>query len=132
MAEKTPEQILAEKQKKFNEDTAAFSEEKANFETDLKSYNEKIAKLAETDESLKADRAAFEEEKANFEAAKKDTPKEEAAPKVDEEVFKKHGYLIESDLKYNKKTLKPGTRNKLSDLNKKGIQRLLDGKTISK
>ena len=120
MAEKTPEQLLQECQK----ENEALTKKGAELEELGNKLQEQLNEQADENDKL----IKQVEDLKGSETEQVD----EAAPEVDEEAFKKSGYLIKSDLKYNGKTLTPGTRSKLGDLNKKGIQRLLNEKVISK
>ena len=60
------------------------------------------------------------------------TESEKAEAELRAELFKKHGYELMTNVKYQGKILKAGTRDKLSKLNQKEIKNLLENDFIRK
>lgn len=117
MSEKTPEQLLKEGQEQLKKDLEQFEIEKNQFAEDKAAFETEKTKFDE-------DKKAFEEAKAN---TAKDVPDVE-----DTGNFKDNGYLVLHDLMYKGKVLLPGSRNKLAELKKEQIERLLSEKVIRK
>jgi hypothetical protein len=130
MAEKTAEQILKEKQEKFDADVKAFEEEKTQFTADKEKFDADVKAFEEEKTQFTADKEKFDADVKAFEGSKKDAEPAEAP--VDTGSYQKDGYLILDPIRYDGNTIMPGKRNKLSKLEKKGIERLLNEKVISK